>query len=128
MLSTPGSTPVGQEFHLAISYSFSGNTARVYTNETLVATGVAPKRLAQLTNDVNNWLGKSQFPADPNIPGKYNEFRIYQGAMTPAQVAASYAAGPDKLPTPPTTRVQVTAARSGDDLTISVGRGPGECS
>jgi hypothetical protein len=48
---------------------------------------------------VNVWLGRSQFN-DPFFNGKYNEFRLWKGAMTPAQVAASFAAGPDTLPGP----------------------------
>lgn len=119
VLSAPGSTPVGQEFHLAITYSSTGSTTRIYTNGTQVAVGPATKKLSQLTTDVNNWLGKSQFPSDPNIAGKYNEFRIYQGAMTPAQVAASFAAGPDNLPAPPADPIKITAVRNGADVVIS---------
>lgn len=98
VLSTPGSTPVGQEMHLAITYSFTGNTTRVYTNGTLVATGPASRPLSALTGDVNNWLGRSQFAADAMFAGKYNEVRIYKGALTPSSVAASFASGPTKLP------------------------------
>lgn len=111
----PGAMPVGEQEHIVITYSYTGNTARIYTNGTLVATapGVVPKPLSAMNNrDVNNWLGRSQF-ADPYWSGKYNEFRIYQGAMTPEQVAASFAAGPDSLPSTnaaPALTAQVTSA------------------
>jgi hypothetical protein len=117
-VSTPGSTPVGQEFHVAITYSFTGNTTRVYTNGTLVATGPASKPLSALVNDVNNWLGKSQFPADAFFAGSYNEFRLYKGALTPTQVSASYTAGPNALPeTAPVPTLSVR--RSGVNLVVS---------
>jgi hypothetical protein len=118
VVSTPGSTPVGQEFHLAITYSFTGNTTRVYTNGTLVATGFASKPLSALTGDVNNWLGKSQFPSDAMFAGSYNEVRLYKGALTPAQVAASYAVGPNALVdnSPPPS---LAARKVGDSLVVS---------
>jgi hypothetical protein len=34
-----------------------------------------------------NWIGRSQFPSDPYFNGKVDDFRIYSGAMTAAQVA-----------------------------------------
>jgi hypothetical protein len=46
-------------------------------------------------NDVNVWLGRSQFQGDPELAGTYHEFRIYDAALTAAQVATSFAAGPD---------------------------------
>jgi hypothetical protein len=116
----PGGMPVGEEEHLVITYSFTGNSARIYTNGTLVATapGAVSRPLSAMNNrDVNNWLGRSQF-ADPFWAGKYNEFRIYQGAMTPEQVAASFAAGPNSLPTPG-TRPELSAQRSGNNLVVS---------
>jgi hypothetical protein len=50
-------------------------------------------------NDVNNWLGRSQFTPDPEFAGSINEFRIYSTARTAAQILASFTAGPDALPT-----------------------------
>jgi hypothetical protein len=47
--------------------------------------------------DVNNWLGRSQW-GDAMFAGRYNEFRIWEGALSDADVAASYAAGPNQLP------------------------------
>lgn len=114
----PGSIPVNQEVHIAITYSYSANLTRVYTNGTLVATkpGTASRRLSEMNNrDVNVWLGRSQF-VDPYWAGKYNEFRIYTGAMSPAQVAASFAAGANNLPAP---RPTLSAVRSGANLVIT---------
>src|SRR5262249_25592199 len=48
-------------------------------------------------NDVNNWLGRSQFTPDPEFAGSINEFRIYSSARTAAQIMASFTAGPDAL-------------------------------
>jgi len=47
--------------------------------------------------DINDWLGRSQFPADDGFTGSFLEFRIYSAALTAAQVQASYQAGPDVI-------------------------------
>ena len=52
--------------------------------------------------DVNNWLGRSQWP-DPLLDGSYNEFRIYDSALTAGEVAANSALGPDSLVPEPTS-------------------------
>ena len=102
ILNHPGSMPVNEQEHIVITYSSTGNAARLYTNGTLVATATAPLALSALNGaDKNVWLGRSQY-ADPYFAGKYNEFRIYQGSMTAAQVAASFAAGPESTAPPPT--------------------------
>ena len=46
-------------------------------------------------NDVNNWLGRSNWTADNYLNGDLNEFRIYEGAMNNAAVQSSYEAGPE---------------------------------
>lgn len=46
-------------------------------------------------NDVNCWLGRSQFEADPELTGTLHDFRVYGAALSPAQVATSFAAGAD---------------------------------
>ncbi|MBX3745946.1 MAG: hypothetical protein KF833_11625 [Verrucomicrobiae bacterium] len=115
-LNHPGSMPVGQESQITITWSALGNTSRMYTNGTLVATSVAPRPLSDLAGrDVNVWLGRSQFP-DVHFAGSYNEFRIYQGAMTPAQVAASAAAGPNQLPSPAPT---LSVSREGAGIRVT---------
>ena len=48
--------------------------------------------------DINDWLGRSQFPADDGFTGSFLEFRIYSVALTAAQIQASYDAGPDVVP------------------------------
>jgi hypothetical protein len=47
-----------------------------------------------LGSTLNDWLGRSQFN-DPFFLGDFDEFRIWNGAMTPTQVAASFTAGPN---------------------------------
>jgi hypothetical protein len=118
VVNHPGAMPVNEEEHLVITYSFTGNVSRMYTNGTMVATApdTVPQPLSALDNrDVNNWLGRSQFP-DPYWAGKYNEFRIYQGAMTPEQVAASFAAGPNATPA---ERPTLSVARDGTNIRIT---------
>jgi hypothetical protein len=46
-------------------------------------------------NDVNVWLGRSQFVADTGFHGVIHEFRIYDAALTAPQIASAFAAGTD---------------------------------
>ena len=54
-------------------------------------------------NDVNNWLGRSNWTFDQNLEGSYNEFRIYDQALTSSQVLGNYQAGPEVVNVPDTT-------------------------
>jgi hypothetical protein len=46
-------------------------------------------------DDVNNWLGRAQWAADDDFAGIFYEVRIYDVALTQAEVVESGAAGPD---------------------------------
>jgi Concanavalin A-like lectin/glucanases superfamily len=46
-------------------------------------------------NDVNAWLGRSQYNADPEMTGTFHDFRMYKAALTPLQIATSFAGGAD---------------------------------
>jgi len=46
-------------------------------------------------NDVNAWLGRSQYNVDPELSGTFHDFRIYAAALTPLQIATSFAGGTD---------------------------------
>jgi len=46
-------------------------------------------------NDVNVWLGRSQYDSDPELSGVYHEFRVYNAALTDAEVVATFRSGTD---------------------------------
>jgi hypothetical protein len=48
-----------------------------------------------VVQDINNWLGRSQFEADNELQATYYEFRIYGAALTPELVDISHKGGPD---------------------------------
>jgi hypothetical protein len=90
----------GVEMCLTVTYDRTRNQSRLYTNGVLVASGLASVALNTI-NDINNWLGRSQWGADPMLSGSYNEFRIYNEALDPLEVAASMVAGPETPNTDP---------------------------
>jgi hypothetical protein len=59
--------------------------------------GLVDTSLTRL-NDVNNWIGRSQWTFDDEFQGTVSEFRIYGGARSAQQIAAESTAGPDALP------------------------------
>ncbi len=102
-LSASAPLPTGQEVHLVVVYNVTANVAHLYSNAVLVAWGTAPVPLSSFY-DVNNWLGRSQW-ADNMFQGSYNEFRIWNGALLPDEIASHFAAGPNSLGTPPTLAI-----------------------
>ena len=94
--STLGSI-TDQEYHVAGVWTSDGNGGGqtiLYRDGVPVGgrtTTFAPPDM----NDVNNWLGRSNWTGDNYLQGELNEFRIYEGAMSKAAVEASFNAGPD---------------------------------
>jgi hypothetical protein len=90
----------GQENHFVWTADPVTRVAHVYLNGILVGTTTtftnSPAIVGSTTND---WLGRSQFQADPYINASFDEFRIYSGALTPFEVAANFQNGPDTYPT-----------------------------
>jgi glucose/arabinose dehydrogenase len=113
-LQGPGPFPIGQPTHVAVSYDFLAGTAVLYENGQRITNGSAVIPLSGI-NDVNVWLGKSQW-ADPYFNGQFDEFRIYNGAVSDAGIAASFAAGPNAL-TGPLPALNVAA--SGNSVVLS---------
>lgn len=104
------------EVYVAVSYDYTHNVTRMYTNAVLAASSIAATPPNDV-NDVNNWLGRSQW-ADAMFAGTYNEFRIWEGALSAEQVAANYAAGPGTVPLP-SAPPELAIARSSANVVIS---------
>ncbi len=74
--------------HLAITQT--GNTCRMYVNGKLVATNTNVNfKPATLGNTTQNYIGKSQWAADPMLKGAIDEFKIYSRALSLAEIAAA---------------------------------------
>lgn len=82
--------------HVAVTYSPVQGVMKMYLNGVPVASGTATIPLSGIL-DRHTWLGRSLFSVDPYYNGSFSEFRIYQGLLSDADVAADYAAGPDTV-------------------------------
>jgi Concanavalin A-like lectin/glucanases superfamily len=86
--------------HVAVVIDGKTQLMSLYQDGVSQGTPVTIRPEAALTrlNDVNNWLGRSQYQPDDELAGTFHEVRIYSRALTSMQVAANFAAGPDALP------------------------------
>jgi len=65
----------------------------VYVNGSLAGTQAGLTLDLAAIDDVNNWIGRSQFSVDPNFVGDVLDFRIFDGALSASQVALSHTLG-----------------------------------
>jgi len=86
-LNAPGNLPLNTWSHVAVT--LSGNTGTLYLNGQPVATNtnmtLTPAALGA-TNQ--NWIGRSQFSADPFLAATVDDFNIYGRALSAAEIAA----------------------------------------
>jgi hypothetical protein len=80
--------------HLAVVVDDANDNIVLYLNGSLAGSVAWTGALTSI-NDVNAWLGRSNYGVDPELNGILHEFRIYRVALNAAQVGTSYAAGPD---------------------------------
>ncbi|MGW4753809.1 beta-L-arabinofuranosidase domain-containing protein [Streptomyces chartreusis] len=77
--------PLGRWSHLAVT--IGGGTGTLYVNGSAVARNTAmtltPAALGTLAN---NWLGRSNFTADPVFAGAYDEFNVWSRALSAAEI------------------------------------------
>ena len=78
--------PSGQWRHVAVT--LNGSNARLYTNGVLAASSSSFTNAPSNFNPNLNYLGKSQFPADPLFRGNLDEVLITDSALTASQIAA----------------------------------------
>ena len=89
-----------QEFHIVMTIDENaigdGRTLlRLYRDGELMGGRFVDYVLSQV-NDVNNWLGRSQY-GDNTANASWNEFRIYDYILTDNQILGNFVAGPDAV-------------------------------
>lgn len=117
-----GDTEPGTEYHYVLSIEddqSGGSVARAYRDGTLIASLTLPFRPTDL-NDVNNWIGRSMYSADSNTHMAINELRVYDRAITRAEIASSLDAGPDTDFLPPTTVADAATIHAGQKVLLDV--------
>jgi hypothetical protein len=86
-INAPGTLPLNTWSHVAVT--LSGTTGTLYVNGQPVATNanmtLTPAGLGA-TNQ--NWIGRSQFSADPFLAATVDDFQIYDHALSAADIAA----------------------------------------
>ena len=94
-------TTAGTTYHYAItfedgagSFGAAGGRLSWYRDGALAATADVGFRLSQI-EDVNNWLGRSLWSGDRCANATYDEVRIYNHALSLAEIQASRALGPN---------------------------------
>jgi hypothetical protein len=98
----PSELVISNEVCVAVSYNYAGQVATMYINGRQVGSGTENKALYTI-NDVDNYIGRSQFSADPYFQGSIDELRIFSGAASDQQIAIDAAAGPNNIVTNPGT-------------------------
>jgi hypothetical protein len=82
----------GVQRHSVLSFASSG-VLRLYLDGERVAATSTDLRLSDI-DDVNNWLGRSQWEQDFNLPGVFESFEIYDVALSDAEVRELFQSGP----------------------------------
>ncbi|MDQ0587828.1 LamG-like jellyroll fold domain-containing protein [Variovorax paradoxus] len=87
MIEGSSPLPTGRWVHVAVT--LSGTLGTLYVDGAVAGSNAqmsfAPFELGETTQ---NFLGRSQYPNDPALPGRLDDFRVYQGALSAAEIAA----------------------------------------
>lgn len=82
--------------HVAVVANATDKKLRLYIDGKKAGEATWSGPLSSI-NDVNAWLGRSQYAGDPELSGVFHEFRIYSAALSDAEIATSFLGGPDPV-------------------------------
>ena len=105
-----GTFPIGGWHHVAVT--LTGTVGTLYIDGTQVGQNTAmtlnPSSLGSTTL---NYIGRSQFSADPYLNGDIDEFRIYSSALSATQISSLTTTSPLALQSAPTTLVATAGSQ-----------------
>ena len=101
---------IDASFHFVMSYDETSGRLSYYENGALISETPSVLKLDSL-NDVNSWLGRSNWLGDANLSGTLDEFRIYAGAFSASDAVKSRDKGPDTLPNGTNAATDITTLK-----------------
>jgi hypothetical protein len=84
--------------HATVVFNPPGGYVAIYTNGLLAGTATGITDPLSVINDVESYIGRSDYEGDSGLPCEIKEFRIFNGALTSQEVAISDAAGMQSVP------------------------------
>jgi len=84
----------GTMVHVALVIDDANDEMTLYRNGAFEVS-VAFADSLSLLNDINNWLGRSQYIIDPSFGGTFHEFRISDAAVSAPAIQTSFLGGTD---------------------------------
>jgi hypothetical protein len=91
--------PIDVDTHVGVVIEAGAHRMSLFVDGAIVgASALTQDDPLSYVYDINDWLGRSQFPADDGFSGTFLEFRIYSVALTAAQIQANHDAGADLVP------------------------------
>jgi Concanavalin A-like lectin/glucanases superfamily len=81
--------------HQVVAVFVSNSYMELYRDGVRLSTRAPISWPLSNIKDVNDWLGRSQWPNDHTFGGTFNEVRIYGQALDECAIRAMYTAGPD---------------------------------
>ncbi|WP_050699310.1 LamG-like jellyroll fold domain-containing protein [Anaeromassilibacillus senegalensis] len=80
-----------------VTFTQSGSDAKLYLNDRLVASGVLEQKLSQLAQGTTTRIGANHIFPDPSAKGQFEEFCVYDRALTPEEIQVEVAAHKDDI-------------------------------
>ncbi|MDD9940955.1 MAG: LamG domain-containing protein [Myxococcales bacterium] len=89
-------TPLASErmMQVTVTVDPAGERTRLYVDGQRVVDAPVLLPIGAI-DDVNAWLGRSQWSQDHHFRGRYEEFRIYNRALSARDIREAYERGPD---------------------------------
>jgi hypothetical protein len=104
--------------YIAAVFDPSAGYVALYTNGVMMGENSSVTISLAGVMGIINKIGADNWP-DPGMQGSVDEFRIYNGVLHPAEIAADYLLGPNQLPSAAPAAPLLHVALSGTNLVVT---------